>query len=221
MVLIAGIFALAFSCSLIDPQGAGQTLAGWLTGLGLPASGATARHVAFAVAAAFAAAGAAVRTWGTAYLDVDTMMDARLRANRLVIAGPYRHVRNPLYLGNLLVCVGTGLLASRLGFMVLMIGMTGFLYRLILREEQHLRRQHGDAFRRFLTVPRLWPAVRARVSADATVPPRWGRALGGEILMWANALATVIYAVSFSVAAFAITLSVGAIAAAVRFRAAH
>jgi protein-S-isoprenylcysteine O-methyltransferase Ste14 len=220
MSLIAGIFAIAFACSWMDPQNAGDTLAGWLSALGVPATGAVNRHVAFSLAAAIVAAGAALRTWGTAYLDVPTMMDARLRSDRLVVAGPYGHVRNPLYLGNLLVSAGVGLLASRAGFIVLVTGMVVFSYRLILREEQDLRRRHGDAFRRFLAVPRLWPAWRARL-VDSAAKPRQLDAVVGEILMWAGAAGMAIYAATFSIAAFLIALSGGAIAAGVRFRAAR
>jgi len=219
MVLIAGIFAVAFSLAWVDSRNAGTTLAGWLALLGLPAGGTVGRHIVFGVGAALVTAGAALRTWGTAYLHVDTMMDSRLHTDRLVVAGPYRHVRNPLYLGNLLVDGGVGLLASRAGLIVLVTGMTLFLYRLILREEGHLLREHPGAFRQFLAVPRLWPAWRARVP-DAAVQPRWVHAVGGEVLMWAGAVAMAIYAATFNAGAFASILSLGAVASAVRFRAA-
>jgi len=218
MYVIAGIVALAFACSWVDSHSAEESVLAWLVMLGVSASGAVGRHIVYALAAALVAGGTALRTWGTAYLDVDTMMDATLRSNRLVIAGPYRYVRNPLYLGNLVVAAGIGLFASRAGFIVLLTGMTVFLRRLILREEQHLLREHGDAYRQFMDIPRLLPAWRAKAS-PSTAQPRWGRAVGGEILMWAAALATAIYAATFSAAAFWITLGLGIIAAGVRYRA--
>jgi protein-S-isoprenylcysteine O-methyltransferase Ste14 len=219
MSLIAGIFALAFSCSWMGARNAGETLAGWLIWLGVPAAGAASRHVAFGLASALVAAGAGLRTWGTAHLHVDTMEDALLRSERLVVAGPYRHVRNPLYLGNLLVAAGMGFLASRTGIVVLVTGMGLFSCRLILREEQHLLRRHGAAFRPFLAVPRLWPAWRARVAESSAAQPRWAPAFRGELLMWAGAAAMALYAVTFSVVAFSIALSAGALAAGLRFRA--
>jgi protein-S-isoprenylcysteine O-methyltransferase Ste14 len=218
MFVIAGIVALAFACSWIDSHSAAASLTGWLTALGVPAAGASGRHIVFFVAAGLVAGGTALRTWGTAYLDVETMMDARLRSQRLVIAGPYRYVRNPLYLGNLVVAVGLGLFASRIGFFVLVIGMTVFLYRLILREEQHLLREHGDVYRQFMAIPRLLPAWRARVPSSVA-QPLWGRAAAGEILMWATAVATAIYAATFSAGAFWATVLAGAVAAGVRYRA--
>lgn len=218
MYVIAGIIALGFACSWIDSHGAEASVTGWLVALGVAPSAAVGRHITYVLATALVAGGTALRTWGTAYLDVETMMDATLHSNRLVIAGPYRYVRNPLYLGNLVVAAGIGLFASRAGFIVLLIGMTVFLYRLILREEQHLLREHGDAYRQFMAIPRLLPAWRAKAPPSAA-RPRWGRAVGGEILMWATALATAIYAATFSAAAFWLTVLAGAIAAGVRYRA--
>jgi protein-S-isoprenylcysteine O-methyltransferase Ste14 len=221
MSLIAGIFALAFCCAWLDPHNAGDALARRLIAWGVPATEAGGRHVAFFLAFALVAAGAALRTWGTAHLEVETMQDARLRSERLVVAGPYRRVRNPLYLGNLLVATGVGFLASRLGFVVLVAGMGIFLYRLILREEQHLLRRHGAAFQPFLEVPRLWPAWRARVAASSAARPRWRPAVAAELLMWAAAAAMGTYAASFNIAAFFIVLAAGAVVAGLRFGAAR
>jgi protein-S-isoprenylcysteine O-methyltransferase Ste14 len=217
MWFIGGIFGLGFACSWIDRQSAGQSLAGWLVAAGLPSSGTVSRHVAFAVGAALVTAGAALRTWATAYLNVDTMMDARLHTQRLIIVGPYRFVRNPLYLGNFLVAAGIGLWASRTGFVVLMVGLFIFVRRLILREEAHLADEHGDTFRQFLAVPRLWPTWRRAVPASSAPPrPHWAQAFAGESLMWAAAVASTAYAMTFRPAAVAVAFALGAIAAGAR-----
>src|SRR5436305_13975330 len=44
-----------------------------------------------------------VRTWASAYLSASVVHDARLHSDRVVADGPYRHTRNPLYLGTLLI----------------------------------------------------------------------------------------------------------------------
>ena len=59
---------------------------------------------------------------------------------KLLADGPYRYVRNPLYLGNIFMAVGIGLMASRTGFFILSLGMTLFVFRLILREQSELLR---------------------------------------------------------------------------------
>jgi hypothetical protein len=44
----------------------------------------------------FAAAGAFLRTWGTAYLGAEVVKDSAMHGGAVVADGPYRHVRNPL-----------------------------------------------------------------------------------------------------------------------------
>ena len=46
---------------------------------------------------------ALLRTWATSYLRSDVMQDNDLHAEKSSPPGPYRHVRNPLYLGNILM----------------------------------------------------------------------------------------------------------------------
>src|ERR1700691_5365187 len=109
--------------------------------------------------------GALVRSWAESYLHSSIVHDAELHGEQLVADGPYRHVRNPLYLGNLFLATGVGLLASRSGFLFISIGMWLFVYRLILREETTLLQSQGEAYRRYLAaVPRLLPSVAPCVS---------------------------------------------------------
>jgi len=43
-----------------------------------------------------------------AYLHSSVVHDSQLHSDRLVADGPYRRVRNPLYLGNILLAFGLG-----------------------------------------------------------------------------------------------------------------
>jgi hypothetical protein len=123
--------------------------------------------------------------------------DVRLHTEALVADGPYRHVRNPLYLGTFLLSIGLGLLASRSGFLVLAIGGAIRILRLIGREESELGKEQGERFRAFCrAVPRLLPSLRARIPASGA-KPLWAQAFRGEGFMWGFFL---------TMAAFAITL---------------
>ena len=51
------------------------------------------------VGALLALAGAVFRVWGAAYLGYLTVHHAEMQAGTLMAVGPYRYVRNPLYLG--------------------------------------------------------------------------------------------------------------------------
>ena len=133
--IFGALFWLAFFTYAFDPQNAGaaivESLARW-RGVAVTAAD---LHLIYGLGALFCVAAAAVRTWGTAYLNSEVMVDSRLHTSRLVADGPYRYVRNPLYFGNILLAIGFGLMSSRIGFPILVLGMIFFDYRLILREE--------------------------------------------------------------------------------------
>jgi len=141
-------------------------------------------RIIFGFGALLVALAAVIRTWAAAYLRSDVVHDSELHTERLVADGPYRHVRNPLYLGTFLMSLGLGFLASRLGFAILAVGAAIRILRLIGREEAELEASRGESFRAFCQrVPRLIPSLRARVPA-AGVAPQWGQAFRGEAVMW-------------------------------------
>ena len=145
-------------------------------------------HASFALSAALATAAAWVRTWGAAYLRVEVVHGEDLHAEKLVADGPYRHVRNPLYLGGLLLAAGLAMLASRSGAFVIVVGQPLIVLRLIGREEAALMQAQGESYRAFLAaVPRLWPSLRPRIPPGG-MQPRWVQAFLGEAWLWTFAL---------------------------------
>ncbi len=155
---------------------------------------------------------ALLRTWATSYLRADVMQDHDLRAEKLVASGPYRHVRNPLYLGNILMAVGMGLLASRAGFVVIVVGNWIFCRRLICLEESNLQREQGEPYFEFCRrVPRLWPAMRPRLP-DSGLKPHWRQAFVGELFMWGFFAAVAAFAITLHIKFFWITVAVSMVA---------
>ena len=152
---------------------------------------------------------ALVRSWAAAYLHSSVVHDSQLHSDRLVADGPYRHVRNPLYLGNILLAVGLGLMASRTGFLVLVIATVPFVYRLILREEASLLESQGDSYRRYFeAVPRLWPSLRPRVPAGGA-RPNWVDGCVGEAFMWSFAIGMAVFDATLRLAHFWIIMGAG------------
>ena len=163
----------------------------------------------FAVGVVIATLVALMRSWATAYLHSAVVHDSELHSDRLVADGPYRHVRNPLYLGNILLPFGLGLMASRTGFLVLVVGTVPFVYRLIRCEEAHLLESQGDAYRRYCeTVPRLWPSLRPRVPASGA-RPNWLDGCVGEAFMWSFAIGMAVFDVTLSLVHFWIIMGAG------------
>src|SRR6202048_1763270 len=83
----------------------------------------------FGGGAALILGAALFRTWATAYLRTEVVHDASQHSEALVADGPYRYVRNPLYLANIPLAAGLGVLASRLGWFFLVAGHWLFVYR--------------------------------------------------------------------------------------------
>ncbi|MGH9455955.1 MAG: methyltransferase, partial [Terriglobia bacterium] len=173
----------------------------------------------FLVAAALVAAAAALRTWGTAYLSAAVMQDSRIHSDRLIADGPYRHVRNPLYFGTLLIGIGIGLYASRLGWFVIVFGVVIFYSRLIRREEAELEKTQGESFRAYCRkVPRFWPSLWPRLPA-AGRQPHFAQAFAGEMFFWGLAAASFVFAGSLRPVAFYIVFGVFVVIRMVQLRA--
>jgi len=144
----------------------------------------------------FLAAG--LRTWGAAYLRTEVVHDTAQHSEVLVADGPFRYTRNPLYLANLPMAAGIGVLASRSGFIFLVLANWIFVYRLILREEESLRKNQGEPYEAYCqAVPRFWPALKPRVPSG-NLQPDWGQAFAGESFVWLFGIAELLIAVTLN-----------------------
>jgi protein-S-isoprenylcysteine O-methyltransferase Ste14 len=170
---------LAFQVYVLDHSNIVWWLCPWST-----PRGALLARLAFLFAGLLIGAAAAIRTWAAAYLGSDVVHDLTLHTDRLVADGPYRHVRNPLYLGSFLLSLGLGFLASRVGFLILVVGGAARILRLVGREEEKLEQQQGERFREFArSVPRFLPSISPCLPS-AGIDPCWGKAFRAEVPMW-------------------------------------
>ena len=204
--IFGALFWIAFASYAFDQQNAAAALVNGIAHLrGTRATDAQAQLL-LALGAVFCLAAALLRTWATAYLNPEVMVDMQMHTSRLVADGPYRYVRNPLYLGNILLAVGFGLMASRSGFVILLAGMILFDYRLILREEAGITASQGESYRAYCAVvPRLLPALRPQLPAAGRVP-NWADGFLGEAFMWVMALSVVVFAITLKQTVFFVVL---------------
>lgn len=74
-------------------------------------------------------------------------------------SGPYAFVRNPIYLGNILIFAGATVCSELLWLIPVTLAWAGGVYALVVRyEEKCLVVQYGDAYRRYQAeVPRWFP----------------------------------------------------------------
>lgn len=137
--------------------------------------------IAILLGAAVAALAVALRVWGAAYLGAGTVNHAQMQAGAVMAAGPYRYVRNPLYLGSWCMAAAMSFAMPPSGALFTLVLLALFFVRLILGEEAFLRPRLGEAYVAYLAaVPRLLPRLRTRVKSTSA-QPRWGRAILSEL----------------------------------------
>ena len=75
----------------------------------------------------------------------------------LVVQGPYRFTRNPMYVGLAALYAGVTLLVDSLWPLLLLpVVLVVIRWRVITREEAYLERKFGDAYRAYTTRVRRW-----------------------------------------------------------------
>jgi protein-S-isoprenylcysteine O-methyltransferase Ste14 len=85
--------------------------------------------------------------------------DRKVYASKLVTGGVFEHCRNPLYLGNLLICAGFSLVTHSWAFSLVVLPLTVLTYICIVAaEEDYLRAKFGDEYQHYCArVHRWWP----------------------------------------------------------------
>jgi len=112
------------------------------------------------LAVAFVVAAWLVRWWGSSYHSPGVVMSGDVVTDTFTAAGPYRYVRNPLYLGNALLAIGIGVLGSPPATVLVIAFNLIVVYRLIAIEERFLKAANGDVYMRYCAaVPRLLPRL--------------------------------------------------------------
>ena len=106
--------------------------------------------------------GECLRLWAVGYAGGATRSRTLGAASDLVTTGPYAHVRNPLYLGNLLLSLGVCLIANIYWMIiVLLVGYFVQYLPIIASEEAYLREFCGSAYQSyFVAVHRFIPRLR-------------------------------------------------------------
>jgi hypothetical protein len=115
--------------------------------------------------------GAVLRVWGAAYLGYSTVHHGEMQGGAVMAAGPFRYVRNPLYLGAWFMMLAICLLMTPSGALFTMALITIFYLRLILGEEAFLTATLGEPYKEYLrAVPRLLPRLRSSLPASQAKP---------------------------------------------------
>lgn len=138
--------------------------------------------IVIVIGSILAAMGMVLRVWGAAYLGYDVVHHENMQGGAVMAAGPYRYMRNPLYLGGWFMMAAISLLLTPSGALF-MLGLIGIFYlRLVLGEEAFLSEKLREPYRAYLrAVPRIVPRFRGALPRpDAN--PRWLTAMLTEVM---------------------------------------
>jgi len=131
--------------------------------------------------ATIVALGEAIRLW--AVLHIGTISRTRSeRLGPLVASGPFGYVRNPLYLGNILLWTGFSVVAGLVWLTPIVVILLALEYHAIVRwEEQLLTSRMGEPYVRYVhDVPRWLPLLTTRTSSDQPALFSWADTLFSE-----------------------------------------
>ena len=130
---------------------------GYVTDLAFPADLGTS-EIRNAIGGVLIAISIALAAWAiTRFIRSKTHVDVRKPATTLVLDGPYRLSRNPMYVALSLLYAGFAVAFSLPITLALLIPCLALLHRgVISREEDYLERKFGDEYRHYKTRVRRW-----------------------------------------------------------------
>lgn len=115
------------------------------------------------------------RLWGVSYAGSETRTTGGVGGTYLVVSGSFAYVRNPLYLGNMLIYLGVGIMSMAL-FPYLHIAAFLFFfwqYTIIIKEEEgFLLTKFGKSYEDYLkVVPKFIPSLNKYSNSRIEQPP--------------------------------------------------
>ena len=122
--------------------------------------------------------GQAIRgvTIGLAYI-IRGGKEGKVYAEQLVTTGIFNHCRNPLYVGNILMLLGVGVLSNSLLYVGIIMPLFLIIYQaIVLAEENFLRNKFGASFDQYCSRVNRWiPSLKGISSTINSMHFKWKR----------------------------------------------
>lgn len=115
-------------------------------------------------------------TIGLAYI-IRGGKDGKVYAEDLVTTGIFHHCRNPLYVGNILMLLGVGILSNSLLYVAVVMPVFMLIYHaIVLAEENFLRGKFGQAFNVYCGQVNRWvPSLKGLGATFSSMQFKWKR----------------------------------------------
>jgi len=147
--------------------------------------------VSLAAGAAIVALGLGIRAVASGHVD---------KNEALAMTGPYASVRNPLYLGSIIIAAGFALAARDMLIAILMVLVFVIIYVPTIRSEEHYLRNRFTEYNAYTQrVPRLFPrTLHSAGMADGFsralyMKHREYNAIFGAVVMWGALVAKMLW----------------------------
>ena len=119
--------------------------------------------------------GELIRFWGVSWAGSETRTTGSVGGTFLIISGPFAYVRNPLYVGNVLIYLGLGIMSFAWFPYLQIIAILFFLlqYYLIVKEEEgYLKKKFREDYKIYCEkVPPFFPRLTPYKNKSVTQPP--------------------------------------------------
>ena len=124
---------------------------------------------------AIALVGELMRFWGVSWAGSETRTTGGVGGTFLIISGPFAYVRNPLYVGNILMYLGLGIMSFALFPYLQIVAIVFFLfqyYYIVREEEKYLLKKFKDDYKDYCKhVPAFFPRLLPYKNSSIVQPP--------------------------------------------------
>jgi protein-S-isoprenylcysteine O-methyltransferase Ste14 len=150
--------------------------------------------------------GELIRLWGVSLAGSETRTTGPVGGSTLVTSGPFAYVRNPLYVGNMMIYFGVGIMANTPILAIVALIYFFFQYTMIVSlEEEALVRLFGQEYITYVgMVPRFVPTFKKFQGQSPNQPQvDWKKGLRSEQrTLQAAALVTAVILVLWIIRGF-------------------
>lgn len=118
--------------------------------------------------------GELIRFWGVSWTGSETRTTSEVGGSNLIISGPFAYVRNPLYIGNVLIYLGLGIMSFALFPYLQIVALLFFVFQyhfIVKEEESYLLKTYGSFYVDFVkNVPRFMPRLTPYKNPELAQP---------------------------------------------------
>ena len=118
--------------------------------------------------------GESIRLWGVSWAGSETRTTGTVGGTYLIVSGPFAHLRNPLYLGNILMYTGLGIMSFALFPWLQIAGFLFFSLQyhfIVSEEEKYLEKTFGQEYEEYKKhVPRFIPRLTKYKTKNVVQP---------------------------------------------------